>query len=408
MPRPRPVERVELNEEHMGRRLALALALLVFGAGLLVYAFMQLLAPQTGWMTIEANSSAGASCAGEFALLYCPAGTAERKAVTTRYTSLCRSAYEQFHSREGFEGVNNVYAVNRHPNEPLELDPGLYAALSAVAESGSRLLYLGPVYARYEDLFFCGDDSQLADFDPRLSEDVAREYAEILAYANDPGAVRLELLGENRVRLAVSEDYLAYAAREGIEDFIDFSWTRNAFIADYVADGLAALGYTRGALTSYDGFVRNLDGGGTEYSLQLYDLWDGVVYPAAVLRYEGPRSIVTLRDYPINDLDLGRFYETRSGEIRTPYLDPADALCKSAVHNLVCYAGDRGCGEILLAMAPAYIAGGFREEWPDRLAGEGISSILCREGAVRCTDPEAVLDQFYDRNGARYALVPSN
>lgn len=388
----------------------MAAALLLIGAGLLVYAFLQFLNPQSGWETITANSSAGASSAEDFTLLYYPGAggaspTAERRGVTQVYTSLARNAYELFHAGQGFDGMANVYAINRRPNEVLEVEPGLYAAFGVVQESGSRALYLGPVYNRYFDLFSCQDDVQLVDFDPRLSQDVAREYREICAYANDRTAVSLELLGENRVRLNVSAEYLAYARREGIEDFIDFSWMTNAFIADFLANGLAAQGYTHGTLTSYDGFSRCLDMGETEYSLQFYSRVDNTVYPAAVLHYTGPLAVVSLRDYPVNDQDARRFYTLRSGERRTPYLDPADGLCRNALPELTCYSAGSGCGAMLLAMLPVYVAEEFRPERLDALYREGISSVYCRDYTLHTAGGPARLDDFFDSDGVRFTAA---
>lgn len=71
--------------------------------------------------------------------------------------------------------------------------------------------------------------------------------------------MNVELLGGNQVKLSVSDDYLAFAEKNFISDFIDFSWMKNAFITDYVADVMIDNGYTLGSLTSYDGFTRNLD-----------------------------------------------------------------------------------------------------------------------------------------------------
>lgn len=404
-PHPPPVERIELNDEHTGRRLIAAVVLLLFGAALLAYAFMQLMTPEDGWMEVEAG--AGTSCAGEFTFFYLPADAAERRAVTAAYTELCRTAYEQFNEVESFEGVSNICAINRSPNEPLTVDQALYGAFSTAAESGSRLLYLGPVYRRYGNVFFCEDDVQLADFDPALSEDVAREYREIAAFANDPEMIRIELLGDNRIELVVAEEYLAYADRAEIESFIDFGWMRNAFIADFLAEELTARGFTHGALISYDGFVRNLDDSGTAYSLSLYDRQEQGVYLAAVMEYTGPMSAVVLRDYPLSDLDRMHYYELRTGEIRTPYLDLADGQNKNAIHDLVCYARDKSCGELALKIAPVYIAGALQVEALERLAAEGIESIRCEDWVIYPTDPDAVFSQLYENGEVRYTVAPA-
>lgn len=405
--RPAPIRHIELNEEHVGCRLTIAIVLLLVGVVMLVYAFMQLLSPGSEWMTVEASASGGTGCGMEFTFLYHlgsgeQSPSAERKEVAALYTRLCREAYQLFHSVEGFDGVVNLYAINRRPNEAVEVDEGLYEAFAAVERSGSRAIYLGPVYNRYDDLFFCEDDSQLVDFDPRLSPEVAQEYQEIAAFANDPDAVRVELLGEGRIRLAVSEEYLAYAQREGVTDFVDFGWMRNAFVADFLARELSAEGYTRGSLSSYDGFIRNLDGSGTSYSLNICDRRDGVVYGAAVMNYRGPMSMVALRDYPVNELDQYRFYQLSSGEMRTPYLDLSDGLCRSALHDLTCYSTDQGCGETLLAMLPVYIADGLLPEELARLAEEGVQSIYCQDRVIWHTDPALELEGLFTREDVQY------
>lgn len=405
-----PVERIELNEEHISRRGILAAALLLLGVGLLVYAFFQFLNPDTEWTSITASTAVGASSAEDFVLLYRPGGggaspTVERKGVTALYTDLARRAFQLFHADQPFEGVVNVYDLNRRPNETVEVDPGLYAAFQTVADSGSRALYLGPVYSRYFGVFSCQDDTQLVDFDPRLSEDVAAEYRELCAWANDPEAIGLELLGENEVCLRVSEAYLAYAEREGVENFIDFSWMTNAFVADFIASGLTAQGYTRGALTSCDGFCRNLDSSGTDYTLPLYSRQGDTVYAAAGLRYTGPRALVTLRDYPMSERDASRFYTLKNGERRTPYVDPADGLCRNTLPELVCYSTSRGCAETLLAMLPVYVAETFDAGALDALKGQGIESIRWERFTLRCTGSEAVFENFYSQDGVTFSAA---
>lgn len=402
LPHPKPVERIELNEEHVGRRLLLTIILLLIGGGALAYAVSQFFAPQSEWITIEANSSAGITCAPEFEFLYHLGSvelspTAERRAVTDAYTRLCRNAFLAFHNQMEAEGVNNLYAINRHPNEELAVDGALYEALAAVERSGDRALYLGPVYDRYGSLFYCEDDSQLVDFDPRLSPEVAREYQEYAAFARDPQAVRVELLGEDRIRLFVSEEYLEYARREGVESFIDFAWMRNAFIIDYLARELTAQGYTRGVLASCDGFIRCLDESGEEYSLLIYDRQQEKTCSVAVMCYQGPKSIVCLRDFPVNALEEARFYRLRSGEVRTPYVDTADGLCRNAVPSLTGYARDKGCGEILLELMPVYIADALQEDALEALAEKGIDFVYCEDGTIRASEGRTALSQVDER-----------
>lgn len=391
----------------MTRRLILAAAFLLLGAVLLAYSVMKLFSPETGWQTIQADAGLGSG--DSFTFLYQVRSTAEAKGVTALYTQACQESFQLFHSGQEYDGVTNLATINRHPNEELEVDEGLYRAFSVMAAGGRRELYLGPVYERYDDIFYCQDDAQLADFDPRLSEAVREEYAAVLAYANDPRAIDLELLDGNRVRLKVSDAYLAWAEQEEIVRFIDFSWMSNAFIADYIADRLTAGGYTAGVLSSYDGFSRNLDGREVDYAYPLYARRGDAVYPPAELHYSGPMSLVRMRDYPLSQQDLRQYYKLRTGEFRTMYLDTADALCKSSVDTLLCYSREKGCAQLLLEMIPVYIAGTFREEAIPALAKAGVQSVYCREDVILYTDPEAVLEDLYAGEDIRYTVeqVPS-
>lgn len=401
-----PAEQIELNDQHFGRRLLFTLVFLALGVGMLAYAVVGLTAPKLGWQEIQVNPSAGTTCGDDFSLLYQVRSRTESREVTDLYSRACRKAFQLFHSDQEFEDAVNICTINRHPNQALEVDGGLYKALSVFAASGRRELYLGPVYERYDDLFFCQDDAQAVDFDPRLNADVAAEYAGILAYANDPQAIGLELLDGNRVRLRVSEAYLAKAEREGITKLIDFSWMRCAFIADYIAEELTAGGYTAGVLNSFNGFTRNLDGRGVEYTYPLLARWGDTIYPPADLCYKDAMSLVRMRDYPASALDLQQYYTLDNGEIRTLYLDTADALCRSSIDTLTCFSLEKGCAQVLLEMIPVYIAEDFREESVLALAEKGTQSVYCQENVIRYTDPEMVLRNFFDRDGVRYTAEP--
>mgnify|MGYP000417668520 CR=1 FL=1 len=163
---------------------------------------------------------------------------------------------------------------------------------------------------------------------------VAAYFSEVAAYSNDPSDVNVELLGGNQVKLSVSDDYLAFAEKNFISDFIDFSWMKTLSLLImwrmYDRERL----YT-GSLTSYDGFTRNLDltsaitklnagpdASGTaeenaDYSFNLYDRQGNIIYPAGVMHYNGAESIVSLHNYPMSDKEKYNYYEFKSGDIRT-------------------------------------------------------------------------------------------
>lgn len=409
LPHPRPVEKIQLSDEHVGRRLAATVILLVIGAAALAYAFAQMAAPESGWQTIEASTAQGPSLSGELTLLY-ELGTgeespsAEGSAISALYSDACRTLYQLFHTTESFESVTNLRDLSLHPNETLTVDEVLYRALETVQRSGDRTIYLGPVYERYNGLFSCQTDEERAAFDPRLSADVAREYETLAAYARDQSAIDLRLLEDQQVCLYVSEDYLAFARREGVERFLDFGWLKNAFVVDAVAEQMMEAGFTHGVISSYDGFQRNLDSRETAYGQNVLDYADGTLYTAAVLSYQGPRSMVCLRNFAVEELDGHRICRLESGEMRTTYLSPEDGLCRSAVHDLIGYSQELGCGETALKLAPVYVAETLDPGALEGLAREGIQSVYCKDWVIHATEPDVEITQLYEGDEVRYSV----
>lgn len=403
---PKPIQKIELSDSNVKKRALAAVLFLIIGVALLVYCFVTWMTPQTGWTTIEANRTLNNSSEYIFQYNLGASGIsagAENRAVTLLYNEAAEKAYRLFNDIESFDNTININDINHYPNRELEIDEGLYKAFEAFENSGSRYLYLAPIYKRFANIFLCLDDSQLADFDPLTNETIRDEYKRTAAYVNDPNAVKLQLLGENKVKLYVSEEYLKFAEEEDITDFIGFSWFRNAFEIDYIADRFIENGYTFGSFSSYDGFVRNMDGSGTDYSINIFDMNNGTVYNPAVMQYSSAKSIVYLRSFPMNNLDVQRFYRLDSGEYRTPYLDIKNGIPVNSTDNLVSYSSEKSCSEILLEMLPAYIAEELSPTELNKLKAKGIFSIYCEDFTVKYNDSDLVLSNLYSSDNIVYS-----
>lgn len=409
LPHPKPVEKVQLSEKHVKLRIVLVAVFLVIGVTALAYGAISFLAGgDGGWQEITASNSGENHCGGEFVFQYDIGGSGltvrtEYRQLTDLYTESMIHAYQLFSAMSPFEGVTNLYTINHHPGEVLTVEPVLYDAFRLLEENGRRELYLGPVYVQYNNLFYCQSDDQIREFDPFVSQEAAEDYQRLADYARDPDAVRLELLGENQIRLVLSEDYAKYAEEEGVTDFLDFYWMRNAFIIDYVAERLQEQGYTRGVLSSYDGFTRNLDQRGNTYAYNIFDRQGQVVYGAGTMQYDQPVSMVFLRDYPVNNLDTMHYYELENGEIRFPYVDVEDGLCRAALHNLVGYSYTEDCARILISLMPVYIADTFDLPSLQELSGKGIYSIYCIDGIIYPTESGVKIKDLYE--GYRISVV---
>lgn len=407
LPRRERTQRFQLSEEHSTLRLWLTVGLILVAAVAFTYGVMNLLGRSSGWTEIRASSSYEESCAGELTFQY-ELGAAgmnagmEYREIEPLYTQAAADAYRIFHATETFADLGNLAAVNASPNETVTVDPALYEALELLDRQGGRYLYLAPVYAQYRNLFACLDEADAAAYDPGQSQETADWFREMAAFASDPEAVSLELLGNHQVRLRVSDAYLSYAQENAVSAFIDLYWMTNAFAVDYIAGVLLENGYTYGNISSYDGFVRNLDDRGTGYGFNLYDRVGNALYSVGRMDYSGAMSIVYLRDYPMGELDVLHYRERSDGRTVTAYVDPADGVSRAAASQLVAYSAEESCAQVLMSVLDLYVADSLEEDALLALPSQGVELILCRDYTVLHTQEDLLVTGLYDSQGVRY------
>lgn len=405
----RPVERVEVSGKHMGLRLAAFALCLAVALGALGYWLYSLLSTEPGWTQVEA-ASGEAHCGEDFNFQYLAgqggaSASAELRRLRNVYSGLARKAYQLFTPAEGFEDMHNLCYVNQHPNEDVEVDPALYQAFSQISAYGSRAVYLGPVYNLYDDLFFSQDEYSAWEFDPYANPEAASFYKELAGFAADPAQVDLKLLGENTLRLEVSPEYQRYAEDIGRTQYLDFGWMRNAFIADYFARELNSQGFTQGTISSSDGFVRSLGDGLGAQVFSLYD-WDGEQAVLAVqAQFAGTVNLANLRAFPLDQRDEERMY-VGGGQVRHPYIDPADGLCKAAANALALYAPGLDCAELALRGEKLFVAEKLDQAALLALSREGVETIAPLGQAVLYSQEGLVLENFYKSNGLEYYAQP--
>lgn len=377
--RARQVEEIEISEDRIKLRVVLLVLTILIAVGAFAYGMGALFSSEPGLQEITVLSTGKLNCGDEFTFYYYlgageASATAEQKSVRALYSQASIDAYRLFNADMGFEDCGNLWSVNEHINEAVPVDPVLYEAFALLEANGARYHYLAPVYPLYLSLFQCQYDQETEAYDPFLNADLRAFCSETARFAGDPGHITVELLGDNTVRLKVSEDYLRFARENGITRFIDFFWMKNAFAADYIAGVLRENGYTRGTLLSRDGFVRHLDDTpGAEFTFALFRREGTMVSTWDTLRFSAPVSIVYLRDHPLGDGDGGNYYVREDGAIRFPYIDTADGLCKSAIPDLAASSAELSCAEIALKIAPIYIADTPDETALRALTQEGIS-----------------------------------
>jgi len=346
----RPPKKIEVESGNLRLRVVLLAVCLLLAVIFITRGLTQLFSKETGWQQVEISTKE-VNCSTDFTLNYDfgRAGitaSAEYRQISALYTEACVECYRFFH-REG--ELSNIV-----PNETVTVSEPLYNALEMIQKAGNRSLYLAPVYAEYDRIFLCETEAEAALYDPARDPDLAAYVAKTAAFCSDPDMIDLEL-SDGSVCLRISDEYLAYAEENGIEEFIDFGWMKNAFIADHMADKLAEGGFTNGYIASFDGFTRNLDDSGRKYSQNIFARQEHLVDMPAVMEYEGPMSIVFLRDHPMGEADRWHYFAFSDGKIASVYLDPADGLPKASVSDLVVCSAEKSCAALVLEAAPLWL-----------------------------------------------------
>ena len=376
----KPVQEIVLPDKIKRSRWILFILVLAIALTAFTVALTGLLSKDPGWRTVEIKRSEADTCAGDFVFQYKLGrnGTAEYKKVQQIYSDAAEYMEGVFSLSSSALVPGNLYAVNHHPGEAVEVDPVLYRAFETMERHGSRAAFLAPVYAEYENLFQSTDDWMAESFDPDKNPDQAAYFEELLSFLGDPAHIRVELLGGSQVKLLVSDEYKAYAEQTGIEDFIDFYWMKNAFILDYFLDVFQKEGFTHGFLTSREGFSVSLGDVGEAFTTPVFDWQADAVYTAGNLSYEGVFHVVPFHDYTTRDAVGDRFYVLADGSTYTPYIDPADGRCKGSLHDLLICSRDTSTADLLLMACPLFIA----DQWNEALAAE----LAQQEGLVYCKD----------------------
>ncbi|MBQ9847440.1 MAG: hypothetical protein IJO64_00075 [Clostridia bacterium] len=405
--KPKPVENIEVSVYRPKLRLAIVLGFLLIGFIALGIGLFGLLNKNNGWTAIEMTEK-HPEIESELIFNYNLGksgvkATAEYKSISALYQAEATKAYRVFHATEEFEGVNNLSTLSSNINKAFEVDPLLYNALKMLEEEGSRLIYLAPLYSEHESLCISEQDSFAELHDPALNKEAAEYSLEILKYAMNPDMITLELLEGNRVRLRVAKVYQDFAEENEITSFVDLYWLKNAFVVDAVADAMISNGYTNGNITSFDGFTRNFDNSGEEYSMNVFNCRERLIYPAGAVKYKGASAFVAFRNYPMSDRDGFRYYTYSNGNIVNPYINTANGFSNTNNSELLVASKTKGCAETALKAFECFVSEELGADALKDLLAEDIASVWCEETTVVYNSDEFPIGVTFSEGGVAYS-----
>lgn len=384
-----PVQDIEVSDKHTKLRITVVIvaavaAIVAFGFGI-----SNCISEEKGWKTLSDDTGMESSSADFSCRYFLEKDGQDGKKLLAEanadYIAACSQAYKIFNAQTEFANLSNLASLNKSVNTVVTVDEALYSALSAVKDSGSRALYLAPAYTYYYSIFYATDDGYAEINDPARNEDVAAKFTQISAYANNPEHVDLKLLGENKVRLCVSDEYARFVSEEEYGVYLDFFILKNAFIADYIADYMAEKGH--GVLiSSIDGYVKSTLSDEITYTLNVFDRDGNYENLAAAINCKGKMSAVRFRNYNTDrDLSYDYFYTYSDGGTVTPYLDE-NGLNRSCTDNLLAYSYSKGCAEVMLKALPVYTSDELEYASISHLKASSVYTIYCEGKEVRYND----------------------
>ncbi len=404
----KPIENVELSEKTPVKRIIIAALLLVLGIALIGVAVRGWLSVDDGWRQISPSGSLAVRGGADIIFQY-DIGKGELSArdenfeLTALYSEACEAVYGMFDADVNLSSKNNIYYLCRNTGQSVTVEEPLYKAFELALGCGTRFIYAQPMFDTYFNVFFEEDDEIAEQYDPTRNSEMKSFLDELASFVNDESSVKLELLGDCKVILTVSEEYRAFAEKNGITAYIGFSFAKNAFAVDYLADTIEAQGYTYGNISSNDGFIRNLDGRGTQYSFNLFNKKDGSISLAARFDYSRPTSLVFMRAYGLSESD-GIYHTYEDGTVTHGYLDPVTGIPKNSLQDLVAYSENTGCAKILMSVMPIFIADTLDEMKLASLSDTGIHSIRFDGEYIIRSDKNASVTALENVGGTVYKL----
>ena len=400
---PPPVEQVEVSNKNVKLRVVLFVLFLVLAIVCFAVVMVVLLRVEAGWFAITPDASSTKNCGGEFVFTYYFDKNQDKKyrqGVALKYTEASEYAYKVLYSTEQVDGINNLYYLNTHPNEEVQVPALLYRSLKAFEDANNRFLYYAPIYAYYKEMFTCIHDNDAERFDPTKNADVRAYFDKMIAFAADDAHVHIEFSDGNIVKLVVSDEYKnAFGAQTAT--YLDFFWTRNAFAIDYIASTMADAGYDKGVISSYDGFTRNLSEAHDELQANVFDKTADGAIAVGRMSYKQQMSVVMLKDYAVSKSEDG-YYTYEDGTVRTHFINASTGENISAINTYTAYSVTKTCSQIVIDILPIYLADSFDDAKVAAAKANGILSVFCKDGKIVTNDENLTINPIERESGTYF------
>lgn len=406
----KPVTKVELSQKNIAIRIVLFVVLLLIGGLGIGFFVHELLKVEDGLQEIRASVS-GYSVEGDFSFNYKlgesdVSATKENKAVNTIYSSLIYNATLIFDEYSSLSDYHNLTYINGHIGEDIEVPEELYKALKTFYNYNSRDLFFAPIYEEYDSIMGAGLDSYASRFDPNKDASQLAHIQKLLNYINDENHIKLSFYRNNIVKLSVSEEYQNFAKENEYKRLLTLGSYKNAFIIDYLVNGLKEKEYCNGFILSSDGFFRSLN----EKNFANYNLVDYVdneTFSAANMETSNNITICSYKAFP-HLKDSANYYIYEDKTIASKHVDK-NGLNTHFTNNLICYGYNIGCVDLAFKSYDLYLCESLdNSKLVDLKTADNIYSIYFDNNNLVYNQDDLELNDLFDNGKIKYNMVKNN
>ena len=127
-------------------------------------------------------------------------------------------SYALFDETKVYTSYNSISSLALHPNEEMTLSDITYStledALAKTNESKNYSIYSAPIYAYWDWLYSLDEENRELN-DPKNNPISMELLNKLVGFCNG-GDIQLNLLGDNKAKLVVSQEYLNFREQENI------------------------------------------------------------------------------------------------------------------------------------------------------------------------------------------------
>ena len=322
---------VNVTGKHIKLRIALTIIFFIIAVAAITIGVVSIGNNEEGFYVLEAddNEKIGGYAKGYTTTLYFTGKSRQIKDKVNEankiYTDSLQYTYQMYDDKVEHPGYSSLSVINDNINKDVDVTPELYTLLEDLltksVASNNYSIYADPLY-EYWDLLFSLTKLDQENNDPKNNLDYKNRLETILSYIHNENHVKLNLLGDNKVHLHVSEEYAKFREDNDLSfSYISMNVLKDAYRVSDLAQKLTEYGYVAGYITTSSGMLVSLKDN-EKPTYVLYDKENGQTGKYAVASFVSPSSATSLRRYASgSSVDYVPYYVLNDGTIRNAVIN---------------------------------------------------------------------------------------